>query len=709
MRKLINSRNEIDELIANNNSQDFADRVKPYKSISAKIFAAFLISVLLIILLGTVSYNSFSKSIIKSSETSTMNTLDFMGEYLSVVFEMQKSSTRDMVLNRSLIDYFAGKYDDSVSNRIDAERTIVDSIVQIQLTSKYVVEAYLTGDKGTWISTMGKVASSYDEILKVNSIKSFIDSGLDEGWIGKHDDLYDVVDTSMFKIPRDLGLAYISYFYNTNGEKLGLVIVDISKSFIEETLEKNELPDGSIVGFVALDGNEIVIGSENEDFKLSNLDIKFNKQNEDGHIRGLEYIDYDGQEYLFVYSGIYESGSTIFAMIPKLEILSTANVVKRTTGTLAATAAIISIVCAMIISKGISGSIFKVNRVLQSVASGNLTERMTVKSEDEFKYLGRAINLMLDSMSTLIRKASKVSGEVAESASELNIKSDIIVESAHGINEAVNNIDEGINDQAEQSSNCSIQMSELGEEISQTYVNTEMIDALVQNTQEMANYSIDIINTLSETSDITNTMTQTVIRDIKNLEKDLKSIAEIVSTIDDIAKQTTLLSLNASIEAARAGNAGRGFEVVAQEIRKLANISSESANEINTIAIDIQRQTSITVKNAVTAETSIDRQREALGESVKAYQSINSNIDKLADKFAQILNSVRIMEDKKNITMDSMSNITATLEETASASTEMKCTVKRQLELAHMMKESAEELGRNAEGLIDNISLFTVS
>ena len=685
------------------------DKVKPYKSIRAKIIGAFLISVLLIIILGTVSYNRFAKSIIESSESSTMNTLDFMGEYLSIVFTTQKSSARDFVLDRSLIDYYAGKYDDSVSDKINAERSITDSIVQLQLTSKFISEVYITGNKGSWTSTMGKISTTYDEIAEVGSVKSFIESGSDEGWIGNHDDFYDVVEASLFKVPRDLGLAYISYFYNTNGEKLGLVMIDISKSFIEETMSKNELPDGSIIGFVATDGNEIVIGSDTEEFNVSDFGIQFSASGEDGRIRGLDYVNYYGQEYLFVYSGIKESGSTVFAMIPKSEILSTANVVKKTTGTLAAASALISIVCAVLISRGISGSIFKVNRILQSVASGNLTEKIDVKSEDEFRHLGRAINMMVDSMSELIRKAGNVSTEVAASANELNKQSDSIVESAQGINEAVKDIDAGINDQAEQASNCSIQMSELGEQISHTYTYTEMIEALVKNTQEMANYSMDIINTLSETSNITNTMTQTVAKDIQNLEKDLKYISEIVKTINDIAEQTKLLSLNASIEAARAGHAGRGFEVVAQEIRKLANISSTSANEINKIASEIQKQTSITTKNAITAETSIYKQKDALGESIKAYESISRNVDELAEKFEQIINSVRIMEKKKNITMDSMANITATLEETASSATEMQRTVERQLELAYILKKSAEELGRNAEDLSDNIRIFTVS
>jgi len=683
-------------------------RVKPYKSIRFKIIGAFLISVILIVVLGSVSYSSFSRSIIESSETSTMNTLDFMGDYLSIVFNTQKSSARDFVLDRSLIEYYAGKYDNSVSDRINAERTITDSIVQLQLTSKFISEAYVTGDRGTWTSTMGKITTSYAGIRNVGSIKAFIDSGLNEAWIGNHDDFYDLVETSMFKIPRDLGLAYVSYFYNTNGEKLGLVMIDISRSFIEETISKNELPDGSIVGFVAADGNEIIVGSNTDEFRFSDLNVRLSGRDGNGRIKGYEYIDYMGQKYLFVYSGITESGSTVFAMIPKAEILSTANVVRLITGTLAAVSAAASIICALFISKGISGSIFNVNRVLQSVSKGNLTEKIDIKSEDEFKYLGEAINSMVDSMSGLIRKAGNVSTEVAASAGDINIQSDNIVESVQGINEAVKDIDTGVNDQAEQASNCSIQMSELGEQITITYKNTEMIEALVKHTQEMANYSMDIINTLSETSNITNEMTRTVVRDIQNLEKNLNYISEIVNTINDIAEKTKLLSLNASIEAARAGGAGKGFEVVAQEIRKLANISSTSAHEINKIATDIQKQTVITTKNAITAEESIFRQKDALAESIKAYKSISRNVDELAEKFGQIVDSVRIMEKKKNITMDSMASITATLEETASATTEMQRTVEKQLEMAYRLKKSAEELGRNAEDLAGNIKIFTI-
>jgi methyl-accepting chemotaxis protein len=251
-------------------------------------------------------------------------------------------------------------------------------------------------------------------------------------------------------------------------------------------------------------------------------------------------------------------------------------------------------------------------------------------------------------------------------------------------------------------------MFELGEQITQTYRNTEKIETLVKNTQDMANYSMVIVETLSETSEVTNAMTRTVVSDVQNLDKDLKSISGIVKTINDIVEQTNLLSLNASIEAARAGEAGRGFAVVAQEIRKLAERCSVSAKEINSISTSIQQQTTVTVKNALTAEASITKQRDALGESVKAYSNINHNVDELAGKFAQIAGSVHIIEIKKDETQDSMANITATLEETAAASSEMRKTVERQLELAKKLKKSAEELGLNAESLSDNIKVFTV-
>ena len=115
------------------------DKVKPYKSIRQNN-RCFLISVLLIIIFGTVSYNRFAKSIIESSESSTMNTLDFMGILINRIYT-QKSSARDFVLDRSLIDYYA------VSMTIlflikSMQRSITDSIVQLQLTSKFISEVY---------------------------------------------------------------------------------------------------------------------------------------------------------------------------------------------------------------------------------------------------------------------------------------------------------------------------------------------------------------------------------------------------------------------------------------------------------------------------------------------------------------------------------------------------------------------------------------
>lgn len=158
-----------------------------------------------------------------------------------------------------------------------------------------------------------------------------------------------------------------------------------------------------------------------------------------------------------------------------------------------------------------------------------------------------------------------------------------------------------------------------------------------------------IVANLGEKVQGTTEVTETIIREIRELNKESIAINSIIGTINEIAEQTNLLSLNASIEAARAGEAGRGFAVVSEEIRKLAEQSGNAGNQIGEIINHIQERLAATIETAGLAGESVAFQTEALNNTVDVFKNISQQVSKLAEDVEKITQSVGVSNRQKKI------------------------------------------------------------
>ncbi len=176
--------------------------------------------------------------------------------------------------------------------------------------------------------------------------------------------------------------------------------------------------------------------------------------------------------------------------------------------------------------------------------------------------------------------------------------------------------------------------------------------------------------------------------------------------INGIAGQTNLLSLNASIEAARAGSAGKGFSVVADEIRKLSEMSVKSAAEIEKIINNITNKTKITVDMAKKAETISHNTDESLKEVVHLFTNINHHVDELSSKMSAITQGMKDIDSAKNDVLHAIESISAVSEETSASSQEVDAAARKQLEAVTRLNEAAKILDGNVSDLKSAIDLF---
>jgi methyl-accepting chemotaxis protein len=231
---------------------------------------------------------------------------------------------------------------------------------------------------------------------------------------------------------------------------------------------------------------------------------------------------------------------------------------------------------------------------------------------------------------------------------------------------------------------------------------------IAEGTRRTVQEGLETIDVLSGNVKDTVDITNEVIVGIQEMEESTRAIETIVSVINDIAAQTNLLSLNASIEAARAGDAGKGFSVVADEIRKLADQSVESVNQIRDIVQAIGMKTDHTVTVARRAEDVVSLQEKSLEDAVGAFKDIEDQVGVLIGSIDNISGGVENIMGSKTESINSIQDISAVSQETAATTEEVTNIARRQMEAVQALNDAATNLENNAKELEKAIGLFRV-
>ena len=371
-------------------------------------------------------------------------------------------------------------------------------------------------------------------------------------------------------------------------------------------------------------------------------------------------------------------------------------------------ACIIAIATGSIIVYGISKAVHSLKISITQAAKGDLTTSFTTERKDEFLDLFNGIGAMLGDMRGLIGEVQSVGGKVNDSAENLTLTCDNLLLATKDITDAIEGTQEGVIQQAGDAEQCLVQMNSLSDQIGNVYDSTYQIEKIANNTKNIADEGLIIIDDLNDKAKETYQITQSVIDKVEDFQQQSKNIEEFIHVINNITSQTNLLSLNASIEAARAGEAGRGFAVVAEEIRKLADQSLKAANRIQDTVVGLKKKTQETVAAVKEAGIMVDSQTQALGKTVTVFNNFNSHVNELVTNLNIISEGMRNIDDTKKDTLLSIESISAVSEESAASTQEMSATASNQLDSEVRLQQAAKELALDAKKLEDAIKQFKI-
>lgn len=679
-----------------------------FRSIRFTLIAAFLIPIGFIIFLGFSLYQKASEGMIDNYESTSLVSLDMMGEYYELGLTNVYSKATQIITDETITNYYSRYYSKKPSEEAKIFSEIGRKVNLIYSGDNFISNIYIFAEYGYPISTVStneKLEQGiYEKFNESEDGADIINSTETSFWKGGH----PFLDSQFPDFEKKYCLTLIRKLNNTGYKKIGYVIIDIDKTFVMDTLKKANFGDQSMTGLVTSDGNAVISGDVAEGFDITKESF-YQKAIESKDEQGAEYVSHQGREYLFVFSKLSIGNTTVFSLIPKTEVVKQADSMKLITIIIVIITSLIAMAVGILISNGISSTIHKTNQKLSLVAAGDLTVDAAIHRKDEFHVLGKSINHMLSSMRALIEKMQGVSKTTAVSANEVAAASQMLLSSSKNIANAVGDIDSGVSQQAADAENCLRRMADLAGQINTVQESTGKIELIADNTKNIVRGGLNVIHDLSVKAKDTSDITHHVIHNIESLEEESSAIMGIINAMDEITEQTNLLSLNATIEAARVGAAGRGFAVVADEIRKLADKSSQESGRIAAVIAKIQDRTKKTVNAAKQAESIVANQELALKDTMNTFDNINQHVENLTSNLEQISSGIEKIAKAKEDTLYAIESISATLEETVAASNEVSSTAENQLSSVEQLSNAAMQLGEDARNLEETIQLFHIN
>lgn len=340
-------------------------------------------------------------------------------------------------------------------------------------------------------------------------------------------------------------------------------------------------------------------------------------------------------------------------------------------------ASVVALIISIFITRGIVKPLNVAVQTAESVAEGDLTTKIEVKSSDETGQLLAAMKTMVEKLKTLIGDIKAASSSMASGSEQLSASSEEITRT--------------MSDQ----SNRSNQIAASAEEMSQTVIdiakNAGNIATAASDTASVAQKGAHIVEKSANESKAISATVDSSARVMQNLGDKSKQIGEIVAVINDIADQTNLLALNAAIEAARAGEQGRGFAVVADEVRKLAERTAKATSEIGSMISAIQGE----VDNAVTAMNSTNQQVEVgLRYSLEAgdqLQTIVQSVSALQGMVQQIASATEEMSSTSEAISGDIQAVAAGAREISGGSDQIAQSSSELARLAGQLKSSVDQ------------------
>ncbi|KIL46637.1 hypothetical protein KP77_27640 [Jeotgalibacillus alimentarius] len=368
------------------------------------------------------------------------------------------------------------------------------------------------------------------------------------------------------------------------------------------------------------------------------------------------------------------------------------------------------IIIVILFARSLSKPIVKVRNHLQEMSDNNLAlEDLHVKNKDEIGELADSLNLMKNNISGMVSQIYQVSHTLAASSEELSASADETNRASEQIAGSIQTISENANEQTSQAAESRHTVQDISSRITDIrgYL-TSANDATTTSSAQVTTGKKHLEETSAKMKEI-QSKTNEAARAVQSLGDQSQQIGSIVSLITDVAEQTNLLALNAAIEAARAGEHGKGFAVVADEIRKLAEQSSRSAGQIQELISHIREGIERSVTVMTDGEAAVYDGMTAMERTGEGFIEIEQSTAEIVSAAKNVLGAITELDASTQQMVRSVESTAEMVEDSSAESESIAAASEEQSASMQEVASSSAALTKMAEELSDIVAKFKVS
>lgn len=684
---------------------------KKYRSVSlmmsvgTKLFLIIFFSIVACVLtVGLMAYSQ-TKSLIEAKVSdASIQTVSQVANNLDVIFKTYEDLSLQFIIDKDFQQLVKARMDSRDDyTKFETSRKISDKMQTYVIGNNAVQGIMLMPQAaGLDIVTTGTASPSYAEKIKETDwYQEIIESNGRTLWIfPQSEGITGQTQTTT------IGLGRLIKDSNT-GTASFVLLLELKLDMISESYRDVVLSENNEFSIIDQNGNYVLA----QDAKLIGTPAKIAlpTEGETASSGATKLRTSDGIEVLAVYKKFSSMDWKLAGTLPVEELVKDAKVISQLTWNTVFIAGLIAIAIGLIVILMIARPLMKLRNLMMEGARGNLTVRASVKKRrDEIGQLGQSFNEMMKQITELALQTTRSASDVLLTAGDLSEASRKTSISAKEIAVATDEIANGAASlavEAERGSDLTSHMNSQMEKVIEA--NREMVNS-ASEVEKASGQGTSYMGVLIEKTGLTEEMTRSMVEKVDALKESTGSIVKILDVLNSLTKQTNILSLNASIEAARAGAAGKGFMVVADEIRKLADQSRQSIDVVGQITQKIQGEIDETVQVLSDAYPLFQEQIESVKEANQIFLSVQSQMGQFTVNLDLATASISQLNESQTVLSDAMGNVSAVAEEASATSEEVASLSSEQLSVSEGLVQLSEKLDAVSRGLKDSLSKFRI-
>ncbi|MDP4166783.1 MAG: methyl-accepting chemotaxis protein [Bacillota bacterium] len=369
---------------------------------------------------------------------------------------------------------------------------------------------------------------------------------------------------------------------------------------------------------------------------------------------------------------------------------------------------VLSISIGLLMTRLITKPIKDIQALFAETEQGDFTVKGTYQSKDELGLLTASFNKMVAGVRSIIETVGETSHQVASSSQELSASADESTKASEYISTTIQELAVGSDQQVESVENSRTVIKGMTEFAGRISSSAEKAAATADQTAKMSLEGTKAIDKVSAQMQSINETVVSLSEAFKHLTERSNEIGNITEVITSIAEQTNLLALNAAIEAARAGEQGKGFAVVADEVRKLAEQSAQSAEQITRLITIIQNDTKQTMNSVISATGEVKEGLVVVHEAGGAFQKIENSITEVVTQINDVTNLVKNLTAGTSEIETAISGVKEVAETAAGSTQTVSAATQEQLASMEEIAAASQILAQNAEELQHLIQKFKI-